>query len=66
MAMLTAAERLDMCERAMSDVVIIGARSAYPSYTCRLGKSRPDLEDPIIEAPVGRRSVDDPNGHSET
>ncbi len=41
-----------MYERAISDVVIVGAGSAGLSCAYHLGKSRPDLKITIIEANV--------------
>lgn len=41
-----------MYERAISDVVIIGAGSAGLSCAYHLGKTRPDLKITIIEANV--------------
>ena len=41
-----------MYERAVSDVVIVGAGSAGLSCTYHLAKSRPDLKITIIEAGV--------------
>lgn len=41
-----------MYERAISDVVIIGAGSAGLSCAYHLGKTRPDLKITIIEASV--------------